>query len=836
MATEKEEKLYQDRLKKLEKLKAAGVDPYPAKGERTQTVAEALTDFAKLSKGKKKIALTGRIKALRAHGGLIFGNIEDESGSMQFMLRQEDLGKEKFAAFDSFDIGDIFEAHGMLLETKAGEKTILLSDFRILTKSLRALPDQYHGLKDVETRLRKRYLDLLANPDVREMFRKKSVFWKTVRDFMIEKGFLEVEMPVLESVPGGAEAEPFVTHHNALDRDFYLRISLELPLKRLLVGGYEKVFEIGRIFRNEGISTEHLQDYTQMEFYWAYADYHDMMEMLVELYQRIIKNLLGTTRVKSQGVEIDWGKPWKKYDYYELFKKNVGLDLHKATVNDLKTAADKLKIKYEKFADKGRLIDLIYKKSVRPTLIESGFLIDPPVEVEPLAKRSSSDPSRVERLQIMAWGTELGKGFSELNDPIDQRERFETQMKLRAAGDKEAQQLDEDFVEALEYGMPPAAGFGMSERFFAVLMDKSIRETVIFPPMKEEASLEGKAKETKMAVAVINSAAELEPWQEMNTMAHLNAAFAARVGRQLLYQDEIITSDDEKIKLNIQHAIMIKTAPSSEAIAQLADSAKEAGLEVSEFIREMIETTDDRKVIDLTKKKKRKDVEYLGVLVFGKKSVVEALTKDLPLYESRGENNPKPAVSSARANGKVPSRDEALKLLYKHVKTPNLLKHMLATEALMRGLARKFGEDEDKWGIAGLLHDIDYDETKDPKMHSLKGYEILMNAAIDTEICEAVKIHNPEHGIPPATLLDKALLTGETMTGFLVACALVTPEKKLASVNLDSAMKKFASKSFAAGADREIMKQVELLLGMKLEELMEICLREMQKISGELGL
>ena len=484
--SEKEEQLYKDRLWKLEDLQKLGHDPFPAKGERTHTVAEILVDFAKFFQAIHKVTLAGRIKALRTHGGLIFGNIEDGTGSMQFMLRSDDLGEDKFMLFEKhFDIGDIFEGTGTLIETKRGEKTLLLSDFHILTKSLRALPDQFHGLKDTELRLRKRYLDLLANADVREMFRQKSIFWQSVRDFLTEQGFLEVQTPVLESVPGGADAEPFITHHNALDRDFYLRISLELPLKRLLVGGYEKVFEIGRIFRNEGISTEHLQDYTQVEFYWAYADYNDLMKFIEKMYRKIVKNLFGATKATSQGIEVDWGKTWKRYDYYELFEQNTKIDLTKADVAELRAAADKLKIKYEKFADKGRLIDLLYKRTVRSKLVEPGFLIDPPVEVEPLAKRSAKDRGRVERIQVMAWGTELGKGFSELNDPIDQRKRFEEQMKLREAGDREAQMLDEDFVEALEYGMPPAAGFGMSERLFAVLMDKSVRETVIFPPMKE---------------------------------------------------------------------------------------------------------------------------------------------------------------------------------------------------------------------------------------------------------------------------------------------------------------------------------------------------------------
>ena len=485
--TEKEKELFQERVKKLRELRKAEIDPYPSKSHRTHTIFGALAEFSNLLSSGKKIILAGRIRAIRLHGAILFGHLEDESGKMQFMIRLDEIGDKKFGQFEKYyDIGDFMEVVGVLIETKRGGKTLLVSDFKILTKTLRALPEKWHGLTDTETRLRKRYLEMIVNPEVREMFRKKSVFWQTIREFLREKGFIEVETPVLENVPGGAETEPFVTHHKALDRDFFLRISLELPLKKLLVGGFERVFEIGRIFRNEGISTEHLQDYTQCEFYWAYADYEDLMGLLQDFYRKIVKDLFGTTKVKNQGVEVDWGKKWKRYDYYELFQKETGLDLNRGNEKDLKALADKLKIKYEKFAQKGRLVDLIYKKTVRPKLVEPGFLFDPPVEVEPLAKRHSKDPNRAQRLQVMAWGTELGKGFVELNDPIDQRVRFEEQMKLREAGDKEAQMTDEDFIEALEYGMPPAAGFGLSERLFAVLMDKSVRETVIFPPMRQE--------------------------------------------------------------------------------------------------------------------------------------------------------------------------------------------------------------------------------------------------------------------------------------------------------------------------------------------------------------
>ena len=295
-------------------------------------------------------------------------------------------------------------------------------------------------------------------------------------------------MPILEAVPGGAEAEPFITHHNALDKDFYLRISLELPLKKMLVAGYEKVFEIGRIFRNEGISTEHLQDYTQMEFYWAYGDFEKLMQMTQEMYQHIIQTTFGTLKLPYQGQTIDWGGNWPRQDYFELFKKHTGLDLNTATEEELKKYADSKHVKYEDFAKRGRVIDLIFKKTIRilpDVALQPSFLINQPIELEPLAKRDPNNPKIVQRMQILACGSELGKGFGELNDPIDQRQRFDDQVKLREAGDEEAQMLDEDYVEAMEYGMPPAAGFGLSERLFAVLMDKSIRETTIFPLMKD---------------------------------------------------------------------------------------------------------------------------------------------------------------------------------------------------------------------------------------------------------------------------------------------------------------------------------------------------------------
>lgn len=476
------EDIIKDKFKKLE-IYRKKANPYPAKVKRTAEIGDVVGSFSRFEKSQKLIYIVGRIMSLRDQGKIIFVDIRDESGSIQAVLKNDETKRFDFLK-ETLDLGDFIQVGGEAFKTKTGAKSVLAKDVCIIVKSLRPLPDKWHGLEDIEKRLRERYLDLLFRPEVKEMFIKKSRFWDEIRSFVKKAGFLEVEMPILESVPGGAEAEPFVTHMNALDRDFYLRISLEIPLKKLLVGGYEKVFEIGRIFRNEGISKEHLQDYTQMECYWAYADYEDMMKFTESLYKEVIKKTIGTLKTKSYGFEIDWGKKWRKVDYYEIFKKEAGLDLDKATEDDLFKKARALGLKPETGVGKGRLIDTIFKHTARKKLIQPSFLINPPADIEPLAKRLSDNPEKVARFQITAAGTELGKGFSELNDPIDQRKRFEEQMKLRQKGDTTAQQLDEEYLRAMEYGMPPAGGFGMSERLFAVLVDKPIRETVIFPLMK----------------------------------------------------------------------------------------------------------------------------------------------------------------------------------------------------------------------------------------------------------------------------------------------------------------------------------------------------------------
>jgi lysyl-tRNA synthetase class 2 len=479
------EDIRNERIKKLELLRQSGVEPYPARVKRTAVIGDIISNFKKLAGSKKKIHIVGRVLGYRDQGNIIFLDVKDESGQIQVILGK--VGLKNFSLIKkTIDRGDFVSVAGHAIKTKRGQMSIEAAGVSIISKSLRPLPTEHFGIEDVETRLRERYLDLILNPETKEMFHKKAVFWTTMRNFLMAREFLEVQTPGLELIAGGADAEPFKTHHNALDTDFYLRISLELPLKKLLVGGFEKVFEIGRVFRNEGIDREHLQDYMALEFYWAYADYKDLMELLEKMYREIVKAVLGSTTMEWQGKTIQWGKKWAVVNYGEIFKKANKIDVVKATLRELAKRARELGLDVAPEYGRGRLMDMIYKKTVRPFLIQPTFLVGTPIEISPLAKRAIDRPGTVERLQIVACGTELGNGFSELNDPLDQRARFEEQMNLREAGDKEAQPMDEEYLKAMEYGMPPAAGFGLSERVFAVLMGKPIRETVFFPLMREK--------------------------------------------------------------------------------------------------------------------------------------------------------------------------------------------------------------------------------------------------------------------------------------------------------------------------------------------------------------
>ena len=418
------------KLEKLDNLRKAGIDTYPEKSHKDINNGTALGSYESFL--GKEITLAGRVRSFRPMGGSTFAHIEDESGKIQIFLNKKNLACDKYQLFvKNVEIGDFVEAKGKLFKTKHDEKTLAVTDWKMLSKNIRPIPTEYFGLKDTEMLLRKRYLDLMMNPQTREIFRKKNIFWQTVRNFLTQEGFLEVQNPVLEHIPGGAEAEPFITHHKTLNQDFYLRISLELALKRLLVGGYEKVFEIGRVFRNEGIDKGHLQEYDSMEFYAAYWDLEKGMQLSEKLFKTLVKAVLGNEVSKYEENNIDWSQPFAKVDYFTEFKKYTGLDLEAdLSAEALRAKADELKIKYEKFYGLGRMIDTLYKKTVRLKLIQPCFLVGHPLAVSPLAKKDPNNLKKVLRFQIVAGGAELCNAFSELNDPIDQRERLLEQMIL----------------------------------------------------------------------------------------------------------------------------------------------------------------------------------------------------------------------------------------------------------------------------------------------------------------------------------------------------------------------------------------------------------------------
>ncbi len=478
------EELRAARLAKIEKLKEKGMTAFPAASSRTHAVSQVIADFDALSTSATKVVVAGRVMAMRPQGGLAFINLFDGTGTLQALLKKgEVIADDTFDLFiDTVDIGDFVEVSGTLFVTKRGEKTVQVGDWKMLTKSLRPLPEKWHGIENEEERLRKRYLDILTRPEMRELFEKKARFWKATRDFLAERGFLEVETPTLEITTGGAEARPFKTHHNDFDIDVYLRISVgELWQKRLMAAGFPKTFEIGRVYRNEGTSPEHLQEFTNMEFYWGYADFKAGMQLVKELYRFVAKETFGTTKFSTRGHDFDLADEWIEIDYVSEIKKQTGVDVVADSEAVIKEKLIDLKVKFDG-ENRERLTDSLWKYC-RKQITGPAFLVNHPLIVGPLAK-ANADGKTVQMFQPIIAGSEVGRGYSELNDPIDQAARFEAQQKLIDSGDEEAMMPDWEFVEMLEHGMPPTCGFGFGERLFAFLVDKPLRETQLFPLLR----------------------------------------------------------------------------------------------------------------------------------------------------------------------------------------------------------------------------------------------------------------------------------------------------------------------------------------------------------------
>ncbi|MCE5218025.1 lysine--tRNA ligase [bacterium] len=476
----------EQRLQKLLALQEAGRDPFAIhRYERTHLAQEAVAAYEE--PGGQKVCVCGRLMTRRAHGKSTFADLVDQSGKIQLYAKLDDLGAEGYEAFKDLDIGDILGVRGELFLTRTGEVTVKVSEFTLLSKSLRPLPEKWHGLQDTEARYRQRYLDLIMNPESREVFEKRARMTQAVRDLLCSRGFHEVETPVLQPLYGGANARPFTTHHNALDMTLYMRIAPELYLKRLVVGGMERVFEIGKLFRNEGIDTRHNPEFTSLEAYQAYADYEDMMDLVEQLVCAMAQSANGSLEITYGEYEIDLTPPWRRIGLYESIREAAGVDFSQIETDEAAREACKdLDVGNVSDQTLAGLLDRVFDRYVQPTLIQPTFVVDYPVAISPLAKRKAGDPELTARFEPFIGGAEVGNAFSELNDPLDQQRRFEAQVEARRVGDEEAHPLDEDFVRALEYGLPPTGGLGLGIDRLAMLIcnRQSIREVILFPVMK----------------------------------------------------------------------------------------------------------------------------------------------------------------------------------------------------------------------------------------------------------------------------------------------------------------------------------------------------------------
>jgi lysyl-tRNA synthetase class 2 len=485
--------LIQQRFKKLAEISGSGIKPYAGKFTVTHSAQKLLEQYGESSKEALEAARTeatvaGRVVAMRSFGKACFTHIQDGSGRIQLYFQKNTLGEERYALFKKLDIGDFVGARGHLFRTKTNELTLEVEDFTLLSKSLRPLPEKWHGLTDVELRYRQRYVDLIVNPEVKKVFILRTRIIQAIRAFLNARGYLEVETPMMQTIPGGATARPFKTYHNALGMDLFLRIAPELYLKRLLVGGFERVYEINRNFRNEGISTKHNPEFTMLEFYTAYADYQDLITLTEELVGSVAQEVLGKTEVAYEGHSINLTPPWKRMTYLDSLREaGVPSDVLDHADKAVSHARD-LGASLKGGEPHGKVLNEIFEALVEPKLIQPTFITDYPTDISPLSKKCDDNPDFVERFELFIAGRELANAFSELNDPVDQKERFRKQVSEREAGDEEAHQMDEDFIRALEYGMPPAAGEGIGIDRFVMLLtgSSSIRDVILFPQMKKE--------------------------------------------------------------------------------------------------------------------------------------------------------------------------------------------------------------------------------------------------------------------------------------------------------------------------------------------------------------
>jgi len=645
--------LRDERLRKLSELKQLGINPFPAKSNRTHMMGDVVRDFAKLE--NKPATVAGRIIGIRKFGKLAFIVLKDTTGQLQLFLKDGTVAATEpkdsrvgLEHLNLLDVGDFIEAAGTIIKSKTGEISIEVKSLRILTKSLRPMPTAQDGFTNKEERMRRRYVDMNVNEDVRQRFIRRSQFWQATREFLLNNDFTEINIPVLEHTTGGADANPFVTHMDALDQDFYLRISHELPLKRLLGAGYEKVFDIGPRFRNENYSDEHLPEHVAMEWYWAYADWEDGMNMMESMFKKVLEATFGTLQFTLDGKTVDMDKAWERWDYATVIHDHYGLEVFDCTIDQVKAALKEHGLEVEKTENISRGIDKLWKK-VRAEVAGPIWLINTPAFISPLSKADDGDPRFVQRFQAVIGGSELCNGWSELNDPVDQLNRFLEQQKMRDAGDDEAQMLDIDYVEMLEYGMPPACGLGFSERVFWIFEGVTAREGVPFPQLRIEvdevtrgiypevfdvtkSNRQDRSQDfSKKITLLVNK--ELESWQMANTVAHMSAYFGNNLTKnEFGTADYFVTSDGKELPRNSQYPIIIKRATEKELHKVLA-KARDENLRHHIFIKEMQDTTDDSEITGTLSAQSEEATKFYGLGVFGENEAVDKVTKNFQLWK-----------------------------------------------------------------------------------------------------------------------------------------------------------------------------------------------------------
>ena len=692
------------RIAKVQKLRESGINPYVERCNKTHSLSQA----RELAEGTKDVELCGRVMLKRSFGKLLFATIQDYDARIQIAVNMSVVDREQFKFFEKMiDTGDFVWVKGEIYKTEKGELTLKVEAFQLLSKAIRPLPEKFHGITDLETRSRQRYLDLIMNPLTRERFKKRFKIINTIRNFLNDHDFVEVETPIILTKPSGALAKPFKTHHNALDIDMYLRIAPETYLKRCIAGGIERVYEFARSFRNEGMDPSHLQDFTLLEFYASYWNYEDNMRFTQELIKKILMEVNGSLQLEYQGTKIDFSGDWPKYSFRELIINHARIDIDRCPTKEELVAAIKAKnitledVDFDKIG-RGNLIDQLYKKVARPSMINPQFLIKHPTDLSPLARKNDDDPSITDRFQLVVNSWEIVNAYSELVDPIEQRERLLAQARARENGDDEAMIMEEDFINCMEYGMPPISGWGMGiDRFTALLTDQeNLREVVLFPLMKP-----------------LDYTNDGEPIEEK--------------------QD----STDSSV-------------PAPQNIADLgADKAKLDAL------------------------------------------FAEKLSKE------------------------------------------SLKNHSLASAAIMRGIAAKFGLNQEAYYYTGLLHDVDFEDAEGSQMnkHGLVAAEWLKKCGVNEAIIHAIMAHNEENGTKRETFMDYALTASETISGFITAVAKIYPDKKVSSVKVSSVTKRMKEKSFASNVNRDSILLCSKI-GLSLEEFVTIALESMKAIAEKIGL